>query len=200
MHVVIFEVAPKPEHWDAYLAHAAALRPELLRIDGFIANDRYRSRTREGWLVSLSTWRDAAAVLRWRTHGGHRAVQADGRARVFADYRLRVGVVADDDDAAAEAGATTADPARAALLIEGGQDALDAAQRLTGALPGALAIERFDAILDPGQGLLLGYWPDAAPDPPPLRGFRVRRIRILRSYGLRDRAEVPADLRDPDAP
>ena len=57
-----FEVHPKPDRWDAYLGYAKSLKPELERIDGFIENMRYRSLTREGWLLSLSSWRDES---RW---------------------------------------------------------------------------------------------------------------------------------------
>ncbi len=41
MFAVIFEVNPRPEAWDAYLGHAATLRPDLVAIEGFIANERY---------------------------------------------------------------------------------------------------------------------------------------------------------------
>ena len=192
MFVVIFEVQPRPEHWDTYLAHAAALRPELARIDGFIANDRFRSRTREGWLVSLSTWRDEKSLVRWRAHGQHHAVQADGRARVFADYRLRVGaVIADTAPGAAPAPfaaeTTETDPARTALLIEAPNPVLDSAPDPAG----ALFSDRFDAILDPGAGLRLSLWRQAGPPMPPLPGARCRLVRIVRSYGMHDRAEAP---------
>ena len=36
MFSVIFEVHPKPDQWDAYLANAKLLRPELERVDGCI--------------------------------------------------------------------------------------------------------------------------------------------------------------------
>src|SRR4051812_33238216 len=58
MFAVLFEVHPKPERWDDYLRLAKLMRPELERIDGFIENVRYRSLTREGWVLSLSVWRD----------------------------------------------------------------------------------------------------------------------------------------------
>ena len=64
MFSVIFEVHPKPEQWDAYLGNAKMLRPELEKIDGFIDNIRYGSLTREGWVLSLSGWRDEKSVLR----------------------------------------------------------------------------------------------------------------------------------------
>jgi heme-degrading monooxygenase HmoA len=64
MFSVLFEVQPRPDWWDAYLGHARALRPELEKIDGFVDNTRDRSLTREGWLLSLSSWRDEKAVVR----------------------------------------------------------------------------------------------------------------------------------------
>ncbi len=52
--LLIFEVHPRRDQWDAYLGHAKMLRPELEGIAGFIDNFRYRSLTREGWISSLS--------------------------------------------------------------------------------------------------------------------------------------------------
>src|SRR3546814_16394857 len=46
MHVVIFEVRPKPGRKGDYLDIAAALRPELEQIDGFISIERFASLTR----------------------------------------------------------------------------------------------------------------------------------------------------------
>jgi heme-degrading monooxygenase HmoA len=90
MYAVIFEVEPNPGRRQDYLDIAAALRPELERIDGFISVERFQSLTTEGKILSLSFWRDAAAVQRWREHERHRRAQAKGRAEVFRDYRLSV--------------------------------------------------------------------------------------------------------------
>jgi heme-degrading monooxygenase HmoA len=96
MIAVIFEVWPAVGHQDEYLDLAAALRPELETIDGFVSVERFQSLTEPGKLLSLSIWRDEAAVRAWRNHAGHRATQAKGRAGVFADYRLRVAEVVRD--------------------------------------------------------------------------------------------------------
>jgi hypothetical protein len=58
MFSVIFEAHPRPDQWDAYLGHARMFRPEFEQIEGFVDNIRYRSLTREGWILSLSGWRD----------------------------------------------------------------------------------------------------------------------------------------------
>src|SRR5215468_10634287 len=96
MFSVIFEVHPKREQWDAYLAFAKRLKPELEQIDGFVDNIRYRSLTRDGWLLSLSSWRDEKSVVRWRTKVRHHDVQEKGRGEIFLDYHLRVGQVTAD--------------------------------------------------------------------------------------------------------
>src|SRR6201991_3904355 len=96
MFAVIFEVQPKKERWDDYLNLAKQLKPKLEAIDGFIDNERFGSKRTEGRLLSLSTWRDEKAVIRWRTHGEHHGVQEKGRFEVFEDYHLRVGELTAD--------------------------------------------------------------------------------------------------------
>ena len=56
------------------------------------------SKRAKGRLLSLSTWRDEKAVIRWRTHGEHHGVQEKGRFEIFEDYHVRVGEVTDDSD------------------------------------------------------------------------------------------------------
>ncbi len=79
-----------------YLDLAAALKADLEQIDGFISVERFQSLNDPGKLVSLSFFRDEAAVQRWRNRPGHRATQAKGRSRVFSDYRLRIAEVGRD--------------------------------------------------------------------------------------------------------
>jgi heme-degrading monooxygenase HmoA len=90
MIAIIFEVQIAEGNQDAYLDYAARLKPELEKMDGFISVERFESLTMPGKLLSLSFWRDEAAVANWRNHGEHRQAQAAGRAGLFADYRLRV--------------------------------------------------------------------------------------------------------------
>lgn len=96
MMAVIFEVQPAPGQRGAYLDAAAALRPLLERIDGFVSIERFESLGTPGKLLSLSYWRDEDAVARWRQAEDHRATQQAGRARIFDGYRLRVAAVVRD--------------------------------------------------------------------------------------------------------
>ena len=89
MMAVIFEVTPAPGQRGAYLDAAAALKPLLAQIDGFVSIERFESLSAPGKLLSLSLWRDEEAVARWRQQEAHRSTQAAGRAHVFAHSRLR---------------------------------------------------------------------------------------------------------------
>ncbi len=93
MIAVIFELWPAPGRQADYLDTAAALRPLLAQIDGFISIERFESLAEPGKLLSLSFWRDEAAVQQWRALEAHRAAQAAGRADILADYRLSVAQV-----------------------------------------------------------------------------------------------------------
>jgi heme-degrading monooxygenase HmoA len=96
MIAVIFEVWPGAERRNQYFDLAAALRPELERIDGFISIERFESLTEPGKILSLSFWRDDDAVARWRRHAEHRDAQIAGRGGVFRNYRLWVATVLPD--------------------------------------------------------------------------------------------------------
>jgi heme-degrading monooxygenase HmoA len=96
MIAVIFEVVPRPGQMSAYMDAAAALRPSLEGIDGFISIERFQSLVEPGRVLSLSFWRDEEAIRQWRNVTAHRAAQTAGRDSIFADYRLRVAAVMRD--------------------------------------------------------------------------------------------------------
>jgi heme-degrading monooxygenase HmoA len=211
---VIFEVHPKPEQWDAYLGHAKALKPALEKIEGFVDNIRYRSLTREGWILSLSGWRDEKALVRWRTHAGHQAVQEKGRSQIFSDYHLRIGQVTQDTRLPAghslldqRLDETETGEATTVTLIDGRRPA-----EWVGKVPseqiaewlglrhdarGLVAWDVFDAVLTPGDIILLLSWHDRATAEAFERkttlpgGARLRRVRVVRDYGMFDRREAP---------
>ena len=214
MFSVLFEVYPKTEKWDDYMGYAKLLRPELERIDGFVDNIRYRSQTREGWILSLSGWRDEKALVRWRTQAMHHGMQEKGRFEVLRDYHLRVGQITQDtrlpegqilaeqrlDETAVGGGATV-------TLI----DAKQPPERVKTATPervaqwlgfetgssGLVSWDVFDAVLSPGEIILLLSWKDRAAAEAfegkvtlPESG-RLRRVRVVRDYSMRDRREAP---------
>ena len=96
MIAIIFEVFPAEGRTDEYLDIAAAMRPLVEQVDGFISVERFRSITNPDKLLSISFFRDEEAVNEWRRLTQHRSAQAKGRGGVFADYRLRVAHVLRD--------------------------------------------------------------------------------------------------------
>ena len=208
MFAVIFEVQLKPERFDDYLALAKQLKPKLEAIDGFIDNERFKSLRDERRLVSLSTWRDEKAVIRWRTQGEHHGVQEKGRFEVFEDYHLRVGEIFADSKAPAAKqqrfDETEIGEAKVVSLTEvelNQKDDLSAVVAqfgLDGGARGAIEQETFESITAPGKLLLLVSWRDAkaaesfSPKPPAgTKSLRHRSVRIIRDYGMFERREAP---------
>jgi len=206
MFAVLFEVQPKSEKWDDYLGIARMLKPELEAIEGFVENIRYRSLTREGWLLSLSTWRDEKALVRWRTQAKHHGAQEKGRFEVFGDYHLRVGELTRDTAAGAleeqRLDETAVGSGTAVILIDAKRSAewvkQGTPERVAEALglrrdaEGLVAWEVFDAVLTPGDVILLTTWRDrAAADAFEAKDARLRQVRIVRDYGMFDRREAP---------
>jgi heme-degrading monooxygenase HmoA len=206
MFVVIFEAQPKPDRGEAYLEQARLLRPEIERIDGFIDNERFRDRRDPRRLVSLSTWRDEKAVVRWRTQARHRQSQELGRFEVFEDYHLRVGEVTADSHVPTgqivreqRLDETEIGQAKAVTLTEIPPDPAVPDPLAALALPGAESAGMteagvFESLTNEGKLLALGSWRDAAAAAawrPALAGVRHRRVRVIRDYGMRDRREAP---------
>ena len=213
MFSVVFEVHPKSDQWDAYLGNAKMLRPELERVDGFVDNIRYKSLTREGWILSLSGWRDEKSVVRWRTTMSHHMVQEKGRAEILLDYHLRVGQITADtripkgqalmeqrlDETEVGEGTTLTlldakrpSPSRV-LSPEEYARYLD----LPAQAEGMLAWDVFEAVLTPGDLMLLISWRTERVAQAfektvkrPSDG-RFRRVRVVRDYGMFDRREAP---------
>ena len=212
MFAVIFEVRPRKERWDDYLALAQQLRPRLEAIDGFIANERFKSLRAEGKLLSLSIWRDEKAVIRWRTHAEHHDVQKKGRFEVFEDYHLRVGEIVFDSDHPGDIAdqrrfdETEIGAAKAATITELAWG--DARNSQTASLAAELGLEphardlieheAFESIYTLGKLALLAFWrgSEAAEHWRPsaskaTQSLRHRQVRVVRDYGMFERREAP---------
>jgi heme-degrading monooxygenase HmoA len=214
MFSVIFEVHPKPERWDAYLGLGKMLKPDVEKIDGFVDNIRYRSLRHDGWLLSLSGWRDEKALVRWRTQAKHHLVQEKGRSEIFLDYHLRIGQLThdtrvpeghalqeqrlDETETGAATTITLIDAERPPEWVSAtGPDDIAKWLGLAPEAAGLIAWDVFDAVLTPGDIILLMSWRDQAvaeafEGAVALKdGARLRRVRVVRDYGMFDRREAP---------
>jgi heme-degrading monooxygenase HmoA len=217
MFVVIFEVQPRPDRADEYLKLAQHLKPMLEKIEGFLDVERFASQRTEGRLLSLSTWLNEKALVRWRTHAEHHRVQAKGRMQVFEDYRLRVGEVTADTQPPegisveqTRLDETQIAAAKAVTITEIRRDPKRAAapgdlSSLLGLEPGTARLvdqEIFASIYTPGKIVLLASWRDAAAAqawrPAASAGpLRHRHVRIIRDYGMFERREAPQYYPEP---
>ncbi|XUJ35202.1 antibiotic biosynthesis monooxygenase family protein [Bradyrhizobium japonicum] len=203
---MIFEVLPHKGKCDNYLDNANILRPELEQVEGFVDNIRYKSLTREGWILSLSNWRDEKSLVRWRIRMRHHEVQQKGRDEILADYHLRVGQITADNKVPAgyalteqRLDETEIGEGMTVTLINATRPAewkqtnnpYDCAEWL-GLSPWAADFtswDIFEAVLTPGDLILLMSWKDAAAAQAyedasaPNDKARVRRVRIVRDYG-----------------
>lgn len=96
MIAVIFEVLPADRQIKNYLEIASSLKPELMKIEGFISIERFQSLSDPEKILSLSFWTDEEAIKKWRNLELHRDAQKHGRDSVFKDYRLRIASVVRD--------------------------------------------------------------------------------------------------------
>ena len=96
MIAVIFEVIQHADKKQAYLDMAAEMKPLVEQIDGFLSVERFQSLTNPEKLLSVSFFRDEAALNEWRQLTQHRKAQRAGRNSYFNDYRLRVAQVLRD--------------------------------------------------------------------------------------------------------
>jgi hypothetical protein len=141
-------------------------------------------------------------------------VELAPRDRVFSDYRLRIGqIVADtrvpEGHALSEQrlDATETGVGKAVTLLEAkrspdwlkeaGAQGVAKSLGLDTDAYSLLAWDAFDALLEPGNVIIVATWPDQAaadafehnanlPD-----DVRVRHIRVIREYGMFDRREAP---------
>ena len=202
MFAVVFAVQPKKECWNTYLDLAKHLKPLLEEMAGFIDNERFESQRTPGRLLSLSTWRDEKALIRWRTHAEHHHVQERGRSTVFEDYHLRVGEIDSERTdvtevaRAKELTITELTPPTDGTTAKIPQVALD--NDLASGTAGLIDYEMFASIYTAGKVLVLASWTDAnaarafVPHARgPLKELRHRRITVIRDYAMRDRREAP---------
>jgi heme-degrading monooxygenase HmoA len=165
---LFFEVTPRDGHASRYFELAAALKPELDRNGGVLFIDRYTSLDRPAVVLSHQWWESEEALIRWRGHSQHRAIQRAGREQHFSDYRIRIG--------------------RAVKPSEIGADVRSVSVSYYDAGPiGRAAGELYKSVYREGHYLVLGDVAPATPD----NAMDIKAFQIIRDYTMYDRAEAP---------
>jgi heme-degrading monooxygenase HmoA len=215
MFSVLFEVRPRPTKCDVYLDSAKMLSPALETVDGFVENIRYKSMQREGWMLSLSSWRDEKSVVRWRTARDHHIVQQRGRDEILLDYHLRVGEIFADTKLPegmallsqrtdeTKVGAGTMVTIITATRPPGHPANVTSCSQYLGLdiYAGSSLVEWdvFEAVLTPSDLCLMLVWQNCDAIEYFERGeemllpetHRIRHVRVIRDYTMVDRREAP---------
>lgn len=215
----MLEVNPKSDQFNTYFGMAKMLKPELEKIDGFLENARYTSLTRSEWVLSLSSWRDEKALVRWSVESNHHKTMQTARDRIFADYRMHIGEFISDTQLPEgqtllqqRLDATEAGIGKAITLLDAQREPEwlkqvrgDAVAKSLGFDPDvsdAVEWDVFDAIATPGDVIALVKWSDLAEAESFERvaslpeSVRLRTIRVIRDYGMFDRREAPQYFAD----
>lgn len=96
MVVVLFELQAVPGQNQTYVDLVNKLTPLLEPMDGFISVECFQSTLNPEKVMSVTTWRDEDAVVKWRNVDAHLSAQKAGRDKIFRDYRVRVTSVIRD--------------------------------------------------------------------------------------------------------
>ncbi len=215
MFSVLFEILPRVDQRAAHATLEKSLGPELEHVPGFVDSILYKSLMREGWLLSLSSWRDEKSVVRWRTNKRHHEAQAVGRGEVLEDYRFRICEVTydtevpegcelrdqrlDETEVGTGVAITLIDASQVPKRVAS-QNAEEVALYLgfdLNSYGDCVSWDVFEAVQAPGDILLLCSWKDQAsalefakyamaPE-----DSRIRASRIVRDYSMFDRREAP---------
>lgn len=210
LFVVAFEVMPAPGCMADYLHTATVLRSTLVTMEGFLANERFASRSRRDTFLSLSLWDDEKALIRWRVNGPRHAAQEAGRQRVFADYRLRVGEAtqvagsfADRQVGWMRHDVTAAGSAKWLSVVDAklppSSPHWRKVEAMLSAQSGAISRELYDHLQTPGRLAIVCGWNDekealrfaAAPCWHGVPELQMFTVRVIRDYGMVDRHEAP---------
>jgi len=98
MHVAIIEYRLRPGLDATYAEVATHLHELVQHIDGFISVERFESIANPGKFVSVSYWRDEAAIKAWRADMEHQKGIVKGKRDIFAEYRIVIADIVKDYD------------------------------------------------------------------------------------------------------
>jgi heme-degrading monooxygenase HmoA len=73
----------------------AQLMAKVTTVDGFVSKEAFQSRSDPAKVITISLWRDEAALDRWNADPDHRTAMAAGKS-IFSHYRIQVAEIQRD--------------------------------------------------------------------------------------------------------
>ena len=83
---------PKPRQRQVYFDHVDKLKPVLNQYEGLLRIQRHQSIDVPDLILFHQYWASEAALVARRRNQEHRYPQAQGIKKIFANYRIRVGL------------------------------------------------------------------------------------------------------------
>ena len=96
MFVVIIEYELRPGVEAEFQEALAEMLLKVKEVDGFLGEEPCRSVVNDLKRVTISYWRDEAALKAWQTHPDHMRVKLLGRKKLLAWYRIRIARIERD--------------------------------------------------------------------------------------------------------
>jgi heme-degrading monooxygenase HmoA len=93
MLMCVIEFGTRPGMEERVGALLAELLVEAGRIDGFVSKESFLSRDRAGKTISVSYWRDDAALDTWMSNAAHRRAIRIGNQELFSHYTIQIARV-----------------------------------------------------------------------------------------------------------
>jgi heme-degrading monooxygenase HmoA len=90
MLVCLIEFDTRPGMEERLGALLAELLVEAGKVDGFVSKESFLSKDRPGKTVSISYWRDDAALDAWMANAAHRRAMKIGNQELFSRYTIRI--------------------------------------------------------------------------------------------------------------
>lgn len=197
MLALLFEMEPRQGHEDHYFEHAARLRPLVMKHEGLLFLERFKSLSRPNIILSHSIWRDEASIATWRADCEHQRSQVAGRFEHFRDYRIRIAPVLTFFDAKSAQKPPKVKKDAYGLQSAGAQDRFVViSRRKAGADKGA--IETFSSVMHAGAFLCVESVENEQAGRDTVRDLKEKPdvtsallARVCRDYGMFDRTEAP---------
>jgi heme-degrading monooxygenase HmoA len=93
MLACIIEFGVKPGVETEHRALLAALLEEVATVQGFVSKETFESRNTPGKVITISYWRDEAALRTWMRNAAHLRAIAVGNQRLFTHYTIQIADV-----------------------------------------------------------------------------------------------------------
>ena len=93
MFVCVIEFGTRPGMEERTRALLAELLVEAAKVDGFVSKESFLSKDQPDKTISISYWRDDAALKTWMANAEHRRAIQIGNRELFSHYTIQIAQV-----------------------------------------------------------------------------------------------------------